>query len=422
MVRDFFPKGEAMTQFLETLFGNKMPPHGHCYLWNDQLVYLHVISDGLIALSYFTIPVALIYLVRHREDLRFNYIFQMFGLFIFACGLTHAISIYNVWYGAYWLSGSIKALCAVVSVGTAIMVWPLMPKVLALPSNKKLRELNEDLRQKSELNIQQRQELEKISAQLTEIVAERNAELEQMRHIRAQLEQSNIELSRSNDSLQQFSYIASHDLKEPLRTINSMGTMLEQLVSEKLDEKELTMLNFMVDAASRMSNLVDDLRSYTVVGNDETPLTDESLDEIVQTILSDLSVKIEEVGAEVEVKPLGRAKVIKPQFQQLMLNLIGNAIKFSARSTPPRVEIGLSDAGGDEELGIYVRDNGIGISPEYHQKIFGVFQRLNKRDEFEGTGMGLAICKKIVGSHRGRIELSSEKGEGTEFRVFLPKE
>ncbi|MBD2859105.1 histidine kinase [Spongiibacter sp. KMU-158] len=409
-----------MSDFMKTFLGNQMPPHGHCYLWNDHLVYLHVISDSLISLAYFTIPIALVYLIRRRDDLQFNYIFQMFGLFIFACGLTHVINIYNVWYGAYWFSGTVKAITAAASVMTAIMIWPLMPKVLAIPSNTRLRELNEDLRQKSEQNALQRQELENVSLKLAELVNERTAELEEIRRIRSQLEKNNVELSRSNEAFQQFGYITSHDLKEPLRTISSMGQMLKQLSAEKLDDKERKMLDYMVDSSVRMSSLIDDLHSYTVVGHSQDALSEENLDDIVQTLLTDLSVKIEESGAKISVAPLGRAKVIKPQFQQLMQNMIGNAIKFSAAGRAPQIEIGrLNDS--ETELGIFVRDNGIGIPKAYHQKIFGMFQRLHKRGEYEGTGMGLAISKKIVDNHGGRVEVNSQEGEGTEFRIFLPK-
>ncbi len=283
-----------MSDFLNAFFGNQMPPHGHCYLWNDQLVFLHVVSDSLITASYFSIPIALVYLIRHREDLQFNYIFQMFGLFIFACGLTHLINIYNVWYGAYWFSGAIKAVTAAASVVTAIMIWPLMPKVLAVPSNSRLRALNEDLQIKSEQNLLQRRELEKVSMQLADLVTERTAELEEIRTIRNQLEKNNLELSRSNEALQQFGYIASHDLKEPLRTITSMGQMLKKLSAEKLDEKELQMLDFMVDSSTRMSSLIDDLRSYTVAGNKEEIISLENIDDLVKDILADLSIKISE--------------------------------------------------------------------------------------------------------------------------------
>ena len=128
-----------MNSWKELILGPTMPPHGHCYLWNEELVYLHVISDALITLSYMTIPIALIVLVQKRDDLKFNYMFRLFAVFIFACGATHLVNIWNVWHGAYWLSGFVKAITAVASVGTAIAVWPLLPKALALPGTAQLQ-------------------------------------------------------------------------------------------------------------------------------------------------------------------------------------------------------------------------------------------------------------------------------------------
>lgn len=151
-----------MDGFFSRLFDTSMMPHGHCYLWNDNLVSLHVISDLLIAIAYFTIPLALIILVRKRDDLHFNYIFLFFALFILACGVTHVIAIYNVWNGAYWLSGLVKAVTAVASIATAILVWPLLPKALAIPSNSNLIDLNERLQKESESNKRLSERLERL--------------------------------------------------------------------------------------------------------------------------------------------------------------------------------------------------------------------------------------------------------------------
>lgn len=398
----------------------KCPPHGHCYLWNDKLVALHVISDVLITLSYFTIPIALVYLVKKRDDLHFNYMFILFGVFIFACGLTHLVNIYNVWYGAYWLSGTIKLITAVASVGTAILVWPLVPKALALPSNETLRKVNVRLQEESERNLAQKQELELLSHQLQNLVEERTAEVDELNRVKAELERRNHELAESNEALQHFTYIASHDLKEPLRTITSMGELLDNSLAGRTSEQESQMINFVTIAASRMTILIDDLRSYTVVGSNNEQFSDTNMDEIVDNVLSDLSVRIAEIGTDVNKSPLGQAMLIAPQFQQLMSNLISNAVKFSARSQSPQISIGRLDDVAENEIGLYVRDNGIGIDPRCRSKIFGVFERLNNREEFEGTGIGLAICKKIIDRHGGRIEVGGESGKGTEFRVIFP--
>lgn len=410
-----------MDGFWDTFFGNKMPPHGHCYLWNDQLVALHVASDLLITLSYFTIPIALIYLVKKRDDLRFNYMFVLFGIFIFACGMTHLVNIYNVWYGAYWLSGAIKLITAIASVATAILVWPLIPKALALPSNETLRRINLKLRDESERNIQQRVELEQLSGQLQTLLEERTAEIQELNRVKAELEQKNVQLQQSNEALQQFTYIASHDLKEPLRTISSMAQLLRHNLAERLGEQEAQMVNFISSSANRMTALIDDLRSYTVVGSQSEQFSETNLDEVVENILSDLSARITDNRTRINKEPLGTQAVIAPQFQQLMYNLISNATKFSAGGQSPEVSIGALSDVGDGYYGLYVRDNGIGIDPADRDRIFRVFERLHSKDEFEGSGIGLAICKKIVDRHGGRVEVDGGPGVGTEFRVILPK-
>ena len=243
-----------------------------------------------------------------------------------------------------------------------------------------------------------------------------------MRRIREELEDKNTELARSNDALQQFTYIASHDLKEPLRTISSMGQILQPRLADKLDEQETQMFQFMTQAAERMTLLIEDLRSYTVVGSDAEQPDVADLDSIVDTLLQDLSARIDDLKVKVKREELGEARIIGPQFQQLLMNLLTNAIKFSAESTPPEVSIGPVASDDEDELGIYVRDNGIGIPTEYRDKIFGIFQRLHGREEFEGTGIGLAICKKIIDRHNGRIEVHDAPGRGTEFRIFLPRD
>jgi len=238
--------------FLTKLLGPEMPPHGHCYLWNEDLVRLHVISDTLISLSYFTIPLALVYLVRKRDDLKFNYIFVMFAIFIFACGATHLINIFNVWYGAYWLSGSVKLITAIASVGTAIMVWPLIPKALAIPSNVQLLALNQQLRDEAEENRRQKQQVERLTKDLEALIAERTKELAETRVMKTLLEKNHASLERSNAALEEYARVTAHDIKEPLRSISVFGQLLNERLLESLGEDESKWLQTMVSSAQRI--------------------------------------------------------------------------------------------------------------------------------------------------------------------------
>lgn len=402
-----------MNSFWETFLRKDLPPHGHCYLWDDNLVALHVISDALITLSYLTIPFALIYLVIKRDDLHFNYMFVMFGIFIFACGLTHLTNIYNVWNGAYWVSGAVKAVTAAASVGTAILVWPLIPKALAMPSNETLRQVNSDLQAQSDLAIKQSRDLETLSRRLAELVEERNLELAELKHVKAELE-------RSNNALQQFAYIASHDLKEPLRTINSFGQLLKRSASEKLGEKDNQLVDFMTDAAGRMTEQLEALRNYASVGQKFVAPERVDLNEVCEQLVSDLATTIESSKATINLAPLEPVMMNRPHAQPLLQNLISNAIKFCPPDRSAVIDIGPLPPGKAGEAGFYIRDNGIGIDPQYFDKIFGVFERLHGMNDYEGTGIGLAICQKIVESNHGRIEVESTPGEGTEFRIYLP--
>lgn len=409
-----------MNSWKELILGPTMPPHGHCYLWNDQLVYLHVISDALITLSYMTIPIALIVLVQKREDLKFNYMFRLFAVFIFACGAGHLVNIWNVWHGAYWLSGFVKAITAIASVGTAIMVWPLLPKALALPGTAQLQSLNMRLRNEADTNLEQKREVERLSNQLSDILEERTSELDELKLVKRELEQKNEALAQSNDALQQFARVASHDLKEPLRTIASFGQLIQRDAKDRLNDNDKEGLEYMVDAASRMRQLVEDLRNYTALSQDVEQARNVDLTNLRDSILKDLSKQVQEHSVDIKQQALPVVQGQPFQLSQLMQNLLTNAIKFSRDSQPPIVEIGplIDDRG--KEHGFYVRDNGIGIAEKDKERIFGVFERINARDKFEGTGIGLAICKRIIDAHHGRIEVLGEPGDGTEFRVWLP--
>ena len=251
-----------MSDFMSFLLGPEMPPHGHCYLWNEDLVRLHVWSDALITISYFTIPIALVYLVRRRDDLKFNFMFVMFAIFIFACGATHLINIFNVWYGAYWLSGLVKLITAIASVGTAVAVWPLIPKALALPSNQQLLDLNQKLRDEVEENAKQRMEVERLTRDLQQVVDERTEELAQTRVMKRLLEQNHASLERSNSALEQYASITARDIKEPLRSIAVFGDLLSERLADRLAEDEAKWLTMIVTSAKRTTSMIDDLYEY----------------------------------------------------------------------------------------------------------------------------------------------------------------
>ena len=248
-----------------------------------------------------------------------------------------------------------------------------------------------------------------VTAAIRDITKRKKAE--------AHLLQKVEELNRSNEELGQFAYIASHDLQEPLRMVASYTQLLSRRYKGKLDSDADEFISFAVDGASRMQRLIRDLLAYSRVGTIEMDLLDTSSEEALQQALINLRGAIEEKGALVTHDPLPTVLADETQLIQLFQNLVGNAIKYENPGVP-RVHISAAKNGGKKWM-FSVKDNGLGIDPQYFEKIFGMFQRLHKREEFAGTGIGLAICRKIVERHGGSISVESQPGQGSIFRFVL---
>jgi PAS domain S-box-containing protein len=226
-------------------------------------------------------------------------------------------------------------------------------------------------------------------------------------------------LERSNAELDQFAYVASHDLKEPLILLSAYARMLDEKYGEGLDEEGRTFLGHVRHEAGRMKAMIDDLLDYSRVETQAEAACTVDLGETLETALHTLAPRIEESGARLDVQgPLPTVEGSPAQFERLFRNLIGNALKFRG-DEPPVVTV--STEGADGEWVMRVSDNGIGIDPGKGQRIFEVFQRLHSQDEYGGTGMGLAICKRIVERHGGRIWVEPAAGGGSAFNFTLPQ-
>jgi len=225
------------------------------------------------------------------------------------------------------------------------------------------------------------------------------------------------ELSRSNDELQQFAYVASHDLQEPLRMVTSYLQLLVKRSGEKLDERSLEYLGFAVDGAQRMQEMIKDLLSYSRIGTAPREFRPTDMEAALSTALKHLELEIKEEGARVTHGDLPTIIADSHQMVQLFQNLVGNAIKYHGVEAPD-VHVAAERLDGDWLFS--VRDNGIGIPKEHQGRLFQMFSRLHTRDEYEGTGIGLAIAKRIVERHGGRIWVESEAGEGSTFFFRLP--
>jgi PAS domain S-box-containing protein len=225
------------------------------------------------------------------------------------------------------------------------------------------------------------------------------------------------ELERSNAELQQFAYVASHDLQEPLRMVSNFTQLLSQRYGEKLDKDAREFIGYAVEGATRMQTLIQDLLALSRVGTQGKTFASVPLEETLTVVLANLEFTIRESGAQVSHDELPVITADYSQMLQLLQNLVGNGIKFRSEG-PPRVHVSAARIGNDWRFS--VRDNGIGFESKYAERIFTVFQRLHAREEYRGNGIGLALCKKIVERHRGRIWAESEPGLGATFYFTIP--
>ena len=233
------------------------------------------------------------------------------------------------------------------------------------------------------------------------------------------LREAHEELKRSNSELEQFAYVASHDLQEPLRMVSSYTQLLLRRFGERFDGDSREFMGYIVDGAARMKQLIEDLLAYSRVGTRSKDFQEVSVEDALRRAVSNLRAAIQETGAAVSWDALPSVMADDTQITQLFQNLIGNALKFRSASVP-RIHVFVSAKEGHWHF--MVRDNGIGIEAQYFERIFMVFQRLHNKAEYPGTGIGLAICKKVVERHGGRIWFESEAGKGTTFLFTIPKE
>lgn len=388
-------KKGGIFEFLKGLFDQDFMPHGHCYFWRPEIVWLHAASDALIAIAYCSIPLTLFYIIRRRQDIVFSWLFVLFASFIFACGMTHLLEVWTLWHPVYRLSGLVKLATASISVVTAISLWKVFPLIALLPSPAQLEEKNRELRKE----ISERQEAELRISRANELLA-------------AQAD----ELRRSNAELGQYAYVASHDLREPLRAVAGCAEILQWEYKGKLDAQGDELLAHTIDGANRMQALISDLLAYSQVGKKEARFESFSASAALSEALINLEESIRETGATIENEGLPVVWADRIQMIQLLQNLVGNAIKYHRAPAPVILIRAVPET---ECTHFTVSDNGIGIESQNFERIFGVFQRLHTRKEYSGTGIGLAICKKIVEFHRGRIWVESELGKGSTFHFTI---
>jgi signal transduction histidine kinase len=242
---------------------------------------------------------------------------------------------------------------------------------------------------------------------------------EEQDHLRTELEESVDTLNRKNEELEQFAYTISHDLKEPLRMVRSFMKLLKKKYGERLDEKANEYIHYAVDGAERMSNNIDDLLEYSRIARKYTTVEKTDLNNLLDNVLQNLQTDIKDKNAEISKETLPTLSVVPVAIKMLFQNLVANGLKYQPEGNQPHITI---EAKEQKESWLFsISDNGIGIEPEYFDQIFSVFKRLHTRDKYPGNGMGLAICKKIVVQHGGKIWVESTPGQGTVFYFTISK-
>jgi PAS domain S-box-containing protein len=258
-----------------------------------------------------------------------------------------------------------------------------------------------------------------ICISLIDITDRKNA-VQQLEHLNESLLNQAKELEVSNAELEQFAYVASHDLQEPLRMVTSFLTQLEKKYGTLLDDKAKTYIHFATDGAKRMRQLILDLLEYSRVGRTESILEEINVNSLITEVLTLLRRNIEDSKASIRFKDMPTLNIYKTPMRQVFQNLIGNALKYQNPGVTPYIEISCKETSSNFQF--TVTDNGIGIAPEYFDDIFIIFKRLHNRDEYSGTGMGLAVTKKIIDNFGGKIWVTSNNGEGSAFHFTIPKQ
>lgn len=394
-----------MPDFLSELVNSsEFMPHGFCLRWNPALVLLFNVSNIAIAAAYFAIPLALFYFVRKRKDLAFSWIFRMFAAFIWACGVTHLMKVWTIYHGSYWAEALMDTWTAVISVATALILWPLIPKALALRSPAELESINLELKSVNE-------RLNSANSELSVL----NDDLELARD--KALEASNLKSA--------FVANISHELRTPLSAILGLN---ELMLLTDLNDDQQNYAQTIHAAAASLLNIVNDVLDLSKIESGKMEIATTSINPVA--LLKD-SVRL--LQDTVNQKGLSLKLVIDEKtptavigdpvrLSRVLLNIIGNAVKFTEAGSI-LVE-GIVEQSSKERvrLKFVVVDTGIGISESEQKLLFLPFTQVDSAStrKFGGTGLGLAISKRLVELMGGEIGLVSRKGEGSTFWFSVP--
>lgn len=397
-------------EFFQKLFETDFMPHGHCYYWRPEILWPHVLGDIFTAIAYFVIPFLLYRFVKSRPDIKYPGVFLAFSLFILCCGITHLLATVSVWNPIYRAEAVAKVTTAMVSVGTVGLLFRLYNPILAIPSPAQLEEANAELRRE----IQQREKTEEQLKRHEQEILKLNASLEE------KVRERTIQLEEMNEDLENFSYSVSHDLRAPLKNMEGMASMLKELYANQLDENGKTLIEHINTNALRMDRLITNFLHFSKVGQQVIKKRHFDIQAQFQEVYTELSSAYEGTDINFQLDRLPDAYGDVGLIRQVIQNLISNALKYSSGQETVRIRVsGTSD--GNKNI-YSVTDNGVGFDIKSQKKLFMMFQRLHKEEEFGGHGIGLAFSYRIIKKHGGHMWADSKPGQGAQFFFSLPKE
>ncbi|HSV69273.1 MAG TPA: ATP-binding protein [Methylibium sp.] len=400
-------------------------PHGYCFQWSPGLLGTMVAADAVIAAAYYSIPVALLVFVRRRTDLHFNWIFILFSAFIFWCGTTHLVDILVIWRPDYWLQAGTKAVTAGVSIITAVLLWPLIPKALELPSTTELERLVARLETEVHDRRVAEARLDELNRELERRVAERTRQLEAETAERMRLQ--DVERAREAAELasrakSQFLSRVSHELRTPLNGVLGFGQLLKA-DGDQLSPRHRVWVEHIESSGRQLLNLVDDVLDVSRIEAGGLRLDDQrfELDQLVRDCEAELkaTAEAEQVQVKVDAMPARTAwRGDVQRLRQVLTNLLSNAIKYNRPCGEVHIE---AQAATGRGVRLEICDTGIGIPADQQEQLFQPFNRLGReRSSVPGTGLGLVVVKQLVEAMGGSIEIASRPGEGTCVTLNLP--
>jgi C4-dicarboxylate-specific signal transduction histidine kinase len=423
-----------MSEFFSKLFSQDFMPHGTCYLWQPGIVWLHVISDSLIALSYYLIPLVLLYFVRKRRDLPFNWMFVMFGVFILACGTTHIMEVWTLWHPMYRLSGVIKAFTALVSLATAVMLVKLIPQALALPTPAQLRAANLKLEDEITERLRIEAVLQRGHDDLDTRVRERTLQLananEELRKEMIERQHAQEALQAAQSALAHVARVTSmgelmasiaHEVNQPLAAIVTNGNACQRwLASAKPDLAEARAAAArMISEGIRASELIKEIRAF--VKKSPPQKVEVEINDVIRETLALVSKELarNQVALQTSLAAgLPALTADRVQLQQVLLNLIMNGIEAMSANDRSFRDLTITSEPSQDPAGVMitVRDSGPGVSPQIRNRLFETFFTTKA----EGMGLGLSISRSIINAHGGMLSAAANTDRGASFQFTLP--